>query len=167
MFHSNRVPVARLRVVCPIVDLHRQHVLVSPAKARLGDVDAVRGHAVLREPDRLAVEEDVPRLSHAFELAISTLPSPGGRQFEMLAVPGQSLVCAAVAAAVRDDRAKRIDSLNECGVLTVSHLESSKSDAAAPSILPLSSLKNFQLASKLYSCRGDSGGVNFSDPKQA
>src|SRR5262249_18738941 len=52
-------------------------------------------------------------------------------------------------------------SLYVCGVLTVSQAESSNAAAAASLALALSSLKNFQFRSRLYSRRGESAGVNF------
>src|SRR5664279_4988609 len=55
-------------------------------------------------------------------------------------------------------------SLNECGVLTVSHWESSNDTSWAPGT---SWRMNFQPGLKLYVTRGDAGGVNRGSAAQS
>src|SRR5450759_810719 len=55
-------------------------------------------------------------------------------------------------------------SLNECGVLTVSHRESSNDTSWAPGT---SWRMNFQPELRLYVARGDAGGVNGGSAAQA
>src|ERR1035441_3971010 len=59
---------------------------------------------------------------------------------------------------------KESTSLKVCGVLTVSHLESSKETSWAPGT---SARMNFQPALKLEVTRGDAGGVNLESADQS
>ena len=57
----------------------------------------------------LAVQENVAGLPHAFEFQKDPVAGISGRQLEMFAVPGKPFVRAAIAAAVVDDDAERVD----------------------------------------------------------
>jgi len=56
----------------------------------------------------MAVEEDVAGLAHALELDEDAMARGQGRELEVLAIPGEPLVGAAVAAAVGDEHAEAV-----------------------------------------------------------
>ena len=57
----------------------------------------------------MAVEEDVTGLAHALELDEDAMAGGQGGEPEVLAIPGEALVGAAVAAAVGDELAEAVD----------------------------------------------------------
>ena len=109
-----RVPFERgtagaLRVVGAVVDLYRQHVFLASEVHGGGDVHSVRGHSVFVKAHGFAVQENVAGLPHALEFQKDVVSGKFGGQLEVFPVPDDSFVCPPVAAAVRDDRAERID----------------------------------------------------------
>ena len=115
-----------------VVHLDREHVLLRAEMHRVRDVDAVGGDAVLVQTDLLAVEVDVARLAHAFELQEDAVAGKRGGQLEVLAIPGESLVGARVAAAVGDELAEAVDIVEAVRRGNGVHSASSKAGASAP-----------------------------------
>ena len=67
-FQRKPWPLAALAVGSAVVDLHGEDVLGAAEADAVGDVQAVAGHAVLIQPDLLAVKVEDARLAHALEL---------------------------------------------------------------------------------------------------
>jgi hypothetical protein len=89
-----------------VIHLHGQDVFFVAEVYGAGDIQAVCRHAVLVEPGEFAVEENLAGLPHAFEFEKNFVAGKSGGELEMLAVPGQPFVGAAVAAAMGNDLAK-------------------------------------------------------------
>ena len=97
-----------LLVARRVVHLHREHILLSVKPQCIGDVDSVRGHAILVQANLLAVEEYVARLSHALELEEDLVAGEARGQLEVLAIPREAFVGASVPAAMRDQLAEGV-----------------------------------------------------------
>ena len=91
-----------------VVHLHGEDVLLPRRRKRVSDVDAIRVDAILVQANLLAVEIDVPGLTHPLELDVDLAPRSLCGQLEVLAIPGEPLVRSHIAAAVDDDLAERV-----------------------------------------------------------